>query len=171
MIQQKRQSEGFSLVELLIVVLVLGIIAAIAIPNLLATRRSANEGSALSSLRILHGAQMLYQTSVGAGNYAGTNSSTGDTVGVTTLSAAKLIDPVLGSGAKSGYQFVGAISLAGAGTPATFYFSAKPASPSGTLKSGTVRYCITQQGFLGYDTANLGTSFDATTVASATPLD
>ncbi len=165
--------QGFSLVELLIVVLTIGIIAVIAIPNLLAARRSANEGSTISALRTLHGAQSTYQTTIGAGNYAGTVGSSADTVGLQALSSAGLIDSVLASGTKSGYNFAGAVTLAGpsTGTTATFYFSANPVSNSGALQSGTRRYCITQQGFIGADWNNLSTLFDAATANAATPLN
>jgi type IV pilus assembly protein PilA len=171
MCEIKLNQKGFSLVELLVVVVIIGIIAAVAIPNLLAARRSANEGSAISSIRTLHGAQMQYQTSTGAGNYAGTVSSTGDTVGLTTLSSTQLIDNVLGGGTKSSYNFVGAITLANNSTPATFFFSANPTSYSGPTQSGTRRFCINQQGFIGNETTSLGTAFDAATTLTATPLN
>src|SRR6185369_13004645 len=101
-----KNQKGFSLIELLIVVVIIGIIAAIAIPNLLAARRAANEGSAISSLRTLHGAQMTYASTYGNGDFAGV-AGTQDKTSLNQLAVPALIDSVLGTGVKSNYDFVG----------------------------------------------------------------
>ncbi len=140
-----KHQEGFSLIELLIVVAIILIIAAIAIPNLLRSRMSANEASAVGSLRTLNTAEITYNTTYPTVGFACTLGQMGGT-GTPSSTAAGLIDANLASGTKSGYSF----ALSGcSGTPAVTYSStAQPTVPGTT---GQRYFCSDSSGVIKYD--------------------
>jgi type IV pilus assembly protein PilA len=132
-----KSQKGFSLVELLVVVIIIAIIAAIAIPNLLASRRAANEASAISSLRTIHSAEATYQATLGQ------NTNYGE---LTDLAAANLIDSVLGGAnpsTKSGYQFTSTAT-----TSQVYCAVAHPTTPGTT---GVRSFAVSQPGVIYAD--------------------
>lgn len=139
-----RLEKGFSLVELLIVVVVIGIIVAVAIPNLLASRRASNEASAISSLRAVHSAQATYLSTFGGGEYAGNPSV--DVALFNQLGNVGLVDEVLESGSKSGYGFIGAAVPASDTRPATFCASTVPLTTTGVTTTGTKNFAVATEG-------------------------
>jgi prepilin-type N-terminal cleavage/methylation domain-containing protein len=129
---QMRKQKGFSLIELLIVVAIILIIAAIAIPNLLRSRIAANEASAAASVRTVVSMETQYKI----------NTQSYGTLA--QLNTANLIDGALGvTGKKSGYDFASA-----AVTADTFQVTAVPTSPT---NSGNRAFCSDQNTIVKVD--------------------
>lgn len=95
---------GFSLIELLIVVAIILIIAAIAIPNFMRSRMAANESATVQNMRNICTANVAYSTTYGIG-FSSTLAKLGSVGGVPSAAGAQLIDDVLATGSKSGYIF------------------------------------------------------------------
>jgi type IV pilus assembly protein PilA len=149
--QQARSERGFSLIELLIVVAIILIIAAIAIPNLLRARIAANEASAVASLRALNTAQISYNSYYPTVGFATTLAALGGANCTPPGSSSScFIDSLLASGTKSGYSF----TLSGtSGTPnATYQIRADPLSPNQT---GVRYFCSFADAVIRFGSASL----------------
>lgn len=118
------RERGFSLIELLIVVAIILIIAAIAIPNLMRSRLTANEASAVSSIRQINNAQETYRMTYPNVGYAADLAALGGPSGPVTANNSQILDWVLGCSSqpcpKTGYSFQITNTI---GTPVTSYTS------------------------------------------------
>jgi len=156
----KNSSKGFSLIELLIVVAIILIIAAIAIPNLLRSRIAANQASAVGSLRTLNTAEITYSSTYNVG-FSYSLAYLAPTANATTnptSTAAGLIDSILSGGAKSGYSFTYAPGASDStGRINTYNFTAVPI----TSNTGTNYYYTDQSGVIRQNSTVTASSTDS----------
>ena len=136
----RNKQKGFSLIELLIVVAIILIIAAIAIPNLLRSKMAANQASAVASLRTLNTSSVLFYTNYGIYPSALSNLGPVGSSGTVSSTLADMIDSTLASAnaapGKSGYVF----TWAGGGTSGAYTIAADPVSTS----TGQIHYFTDQ---------------------------
>jgi type IV pilus assembly protein PilA len=153
----RNMQKGFSLLELLIVVAVILIIAAIAIPNLMGARMSANEASAVGSIRTVNMACVTYSSTYAQG-FPPALSNLGPSA-FADSTAADLIDASLMSGTKSGYDFV---YVAGAPDPDgainNYTFNANPSVPG---QSGGRFFFTDESGVITYASGSAASSSDS----------
>lgn len=161
MTRNKRTQRGFSLIELLIVVAIILIIAAMAIPSLLRARISADEASAVGSIRAIHQAEISYQTSFPTIGFAPNLASLGGAAPCNPAPAnACLLDNSLataspGTGSKSGYVFMatGLTPINGVNTQYT-----SGAAPLSYNNSGVRNFCSNEDGVIRFNSGSPGSA-------------
>ena len=152
----EKTQKGFSLIELLIVVAIILVIAAIAIPSLLHAKMSGNEASAVGSLHAIVSANQTYFSTYGQG-YPATLSALGPAA-VASSTAADLLDSQLTSGTKSGYTFVYSAAAPVGGIINSFSITADP-TMRGT--SGQSSYYTDQTFVIRSNTATTASAGDS----------
>jgi type IV pilus assembly protein PilA len=150
-----KKQKGFSLIELLIVVAIILIIAAIAIPNLLKSKMAANEASAVGSIRTVNTGLVTYAAGCPNLGYAATLAELN--TGALCASGTGIIDAVLAAGTKSGYAFTYVAGAAVGGVVNTYTANANPVTAGTT---GQRRFFSNQTGVIRYNQAAAATVAD-----------
>jgi type IV pilus assembly protein PilA len=157
-----RKKRGFSLIELLIVVAIILIIAAIAIPNYWKARMAANESAAANAIRTINSAEISYLSAYPTAGYASLTALAGASPCTPSSTTACLIDDNLAtataSPGKSGYVY----SLTA--TSANYYVAARPVAPN---TSGTRAFCSVEDAVIRYNTT--GTVIGSRAACAALP--
>jgi len=146
-----RRAKGFSLIELLIVVAIILIIAAIAVPGYLHARQVANESSAVASIRTINTAMVSYNSSYPSAGYAANLSTLGGSCTgavVPTSASACLVDSQLATGSKSGYSFTAS------GVSGAYSAFANPLVPNNT---GVRYFCSYADAVVRYSLSAIAT--------------
>jgi type IV pilus assembly protein PilA len=162
-----RKQKGFSLIELLIVVAIILIIAAIAIPNLLRARMAANESSAVASIRTVTTGEVTYQTAYPTTGYAAALVNLGGALGAACVPSAAtgcLIDSVLANNGnpansgKSGYSFTTGTGTVAGGVNVGYTVSAVPLTINQT---GIRAFCAEEDAVVRVDPAGACSTTEA----------
>jgi len=162
-IRERRSYKGFSLIELLIVVAIILIIAAIAIPNLLRARISANEASAEGSVRSIVTAEFNYNVSYPSLGYTDLVSLGGPPNCVPSSATACIIDDVLSAGVKSGYSFTATGSNPVGGANTAYLITSVPANLNVT---GVKAFCAAEDNVVRFKDPSAGPPDHATCLST-----
>ena len=143
-----KRSRGFSVIELLMAIVIVALMAEIAVPSFFRARISANEASAVSSIKAIDAAEQAYKVAYPNNGYAALATLGGEMPCTPASANACLIDNQLAKGKKNGYNFaaVGGNSVSGLNT--TY---AAGAAPTGYSQSGVRRFCSTQDNIIRWD--------------------
>jgi type IV pilus assembly protein PilA len=147
-----KRPRGFSLIELLLVVAVILIILAIAIPNFLQSRLHANEASAVGSMRVIYTSAVTYSMTYPDVGYPPQILTLGGAEPCSaSATSACLLDDVLSQGSKGGYTF----TWTGDGATPSINFTLT-GTPQVVGASGQRQFCTDQNGLMYYDVSGAG---------------